>query len=350
MGLFDAIAATASNLTDNILGAVQQNHQNKVNQRMMREQNEFNAQEAQKARDWQKEFWDMNNEYNSPEAMIARGLNPFMSGSAASSASSVPSGSPQATAASTPSAQAFRPNFSSIASSIASLAQAKDLYASSDTKRTILPYLINQIKGSTNYRNIGVGDSGYWNKDTGRISAELDQSLERQELNNAVQAGKLSAAQTSQIYLQSDAQQILNKYMDANQQADLLTKSQYLYNLVQQGALTEKQIKTEIQRAVLVAAQASGQQISNKIASGTADALISATNMAYYTQYYDSLWDYKNINHRKNLEYSKDKALRDYYKWNAGNAKKDFESYGIRNTVEYGSRMFLGIGNTIGAK
>lgn len=350
MGLFDAIASTAANLTDNIFGAVQANHQNKVNQRMMREQNEFNAQEAQKARDWQKEFWDMNNEYNSPEAMIARGLNPFMSGSAASSASSAPSSSPQATGAAAPSAQAFRPNFSSIASSIASLAQAKELYASSENKRATLPYLINQIKGSTNYRNIGVGESGYWNKDTGRISAELDQSLERQELNNAVQAGKLSAAQTSQIYLQSDAQQILNKYMDANQQADLLTKSQYLYNLVQQGALTEKQIKTELQRAVLVAAQASGQKISNKVASGTADALLSATNMAYYTQYYDSLWDYKNVNHRKNMEYSRDKAIRDYYKWNAGNAKKDFESYGIRNAVEYGSRMFRGAGNAIGSK
>ena len=348
MGLFDAIASTASNLTDNIFGAIQTNHQNKVNQRMMREQNEFNAQEAQKARDWQKEFWDMNNEYNSPQAMIARGLNPFMSGSAASSASSVPSGSPQATGAAAPSAQAFRPNFSSIASSIASFAQAKDLYASADNKRTTLPYLINQIKGATNYRNIGIGDSGYWNKDTGRISAELDQSLERQELNNAVQAGKLSAAQTSQIYLQSDAQQILNKYMDANQQADLLTKSQYLYNLVQQGALTEKQIKTELQRAVLVAAQASGQKISNKIASGTADALISASNMAYFTQYYDSLWDYKNVNHRKNMEYSRDKAIRDYYKWNAGNAKKDFDSYGLRNTLDYGTRMFTGAGNTVG--
>lgn len=349
MGLFDAIASTASNLTDNIFGAVQQNHQNKVNLRMMREQNDFNAQEAQKARDWQKEFWDMNNEYNSPEAMIARGLNPFMSGSAASSASSAPSGSPQASAASTPSAQAFRPDFSSISSSIASLAQAKDLYASSENKRAMLPYLINQIKGSTDYRNIGVGESGYWNKETGRISAELDQSMERQQLNNAVQAGKLSAAQTTQIYLQSDAQAVLNKYMDANQQADLFTKSQYLYNLMQQGALTEKQIRTEMQRAILVGAQATGQKVSNKIASDTADALVSATNMAYYTQYYDSLWDYKNVNHRKNMQYSKDKAIRDYYKWNAGNAEKDFKSYGLRNAVEYGTRIVSGAANIIGA-
>ena len=87
----------------------------------------------------------------------------------------------------------------------------------------------------------------------------------------------------------------------------------------------------------------------NKIASDTADALISATNMAYYTQYYDSLWDYKNVNHRKNIQYSKDKAIRDYYKWTAGNAKKDFDSYGLRNAVDYTSRIFQGAGNIVGA-
>ena len=47
MGLFDAIASSAANLTDNVVGMVNQNHQNKVNLRMMREQNAFNAQQAQ---------------------------------------------------------------------------------------------------------------------------------------------------------------------------------------------------------------------------------------------------------------------------------------------------------------
>jgi hypothetical protein len=137
--------------------------------------------------------------------------------------------------------------------------------------------------------------------------------------------------------------------MDAQQQADLFTKAQYLYNLMQQGALTEKQIKTEMQRSILIAAQAQGQKISNKIAAGTADSLISATNMAYYTQYYDSLWDYKNVGIRKGVEYSKNKALRDYYKFSAGNAKKDFESYGLRNAVDYTSRIVQSIGNVIGS-
>ena len=248
-----------------------------------------------------------------------------------------------------PSLQAFRPDFSSVGTALASFAQAKKALSESKQIETLTPYLVNRILGDTNYKNIGVGQSGYWNKETGRISAELDQSMERQQLENAVTAGKLSAAQTTQVYLQSDAQAVLNKYMDAQQQADLFTKAQYLYNLVQQGALTEKQVKTEIQRAVQIAAQTQGQKISNRIASGTADALMSATNMAYYTQYYDSLWDYKNVNNRKNMQYSKDKALRDYYKWSAGNAKKDFESYGLRNAVDYTSRIFQGAGNVIGS-
>lgn len=305
-------------------------------------------QEAQLSRQWQKYLVDYQNQYNSPAAQVARGLNPFISPTGAGTSAS-PSSSPQATIPSTPAMQGIHVDLSGIDSALATFAQARKAISESNQVETLTPLLAKKIMGDTNYKNIGVGDSGYWNSGTGRISAELDQSRERQELENAVAAGKLAAAQTSHIYLQADAQQILNKYMDSQQQADLLTKSQYLFNLVQQGALTEKQVQTEIQRAILVAAQARGQTISNKIASGTADALISATNMAYYTQYYDSLWDYKNVNHRKNLQYSKEKAIRDYYKWSAGNAKKDFDSYGLRNAVDYTSRLFQGVGNIIGA-
>ena len=53
MGLFDSIASCVGNITDNVVGMVNQNHQNKVNLRMMREQNAFNADQAQIQRDWQ---------------------------------------------------------------------------------------------------------------------------------------------------------------------------------------------------------------------------------------------------------------------------------------------------------
>lgn len=325
-----------------IFGTLQQSSANRANFRNTQTTNKFNMQEAQKQRDWQEKMVDESRKYNSPESMISRGLNPFLSGSAAQTGAgsgSSPSGA-QASAVNPIPYQAFHPDFSSVDTALASFAQAKKAISESNQIDAMTPYMIDKMKGDTNYRQIGIGDSGYWNKETGRISAELDQSLERQQLENAVAAGKLSAAQTSQIYLQSDAQAILNKYMDAQQQADLFTKAQYLYNLVQQGALTEKQIQTEIQRALNIAAQTQGLRINNKIAADTADALISATNMAYYTQYYDSLWDYKNVNNRKGIQYSKDKAIRDYYKWSAGNAKKDFDSYGLRNAFDYGTKLF----------
>lgn len=328
-----------------IFGTLQQSSANRANFRNTQTTNKFNMLEAQKQRDWQEKMVNESREYNSPEAMISRGLNPFMSGSAAQTGAgsgSSPSGA-QASAVSPIPYQAFHPDFSSVDTALASFAQAKKLISESNQINAMTPYMIEKMKGDTNYKQIGVGESGYWDKHTGRISAELDQSMERQQLENAVAAGKLSAAQTTQIYLQSDAQAILNKYMDVNQQADLFTKSQYLFNLVQQGALTEKQIKTELARAVEISARTAGQNISNSIAQKTADSLISATNMAYYTQYYDSLWDYKNVNNRKNMQYSKDKSIRDYYKWSAGNAKKDFESYGLRNAVDYGTKIFQNV-------
>ena len=90
MGLFDAIAATVGSFADNVLGMSNQNHQNKINLRMMREQNDFNAKQAQLQRDWQEDMWNKNNEYNSPAAMISRGLNPFIGSSAGAGVSRSP--------------------------------------------------------------------------------------------------------------------------------------------------------------------------------------------------------------------------------------------------------------------
>ena len=225
MGLFDAIASTVGNLTDNVVGMVNQNHQNKVNLRMMREQNAFNAEQAQLQRDWQEDMWNKNNEYNSPEAMISRGLNPFIGSSAGAGVSRSPaSGGSAATAAPVPSMQAFRPNFSNVFQSLASLAEAKASESSAResgarTKQidTLTPLLSDYYRGLTDWKNLAIGESGYWNKTTGRISAALDQSTEAQNLKNAQFAERISAAQETQILLNSEAQRVMNKYMDQNQ-------------------------------------------------------------------------------------------------------------------------------------
>lgn len=357
MGLFDAIASTVGNLTDNVVGMVNQNHQNKVNLRLMREQNAFNAEQAQIQRDWQQQMWGMNNAYNSPNAMISRGLNPFVQGSAAMAGSRSPaSGGAAATAAPVPSMQAYKPNFSNVFQSLASLAEAKASESSAResnarTKQvdTLTPLLSDYYRGLTNWKNLAIGASGYWTPATGRISAALDQSIEAQNLKNAQFAERISAAQETQILLNVDAQRIMNKYMDQNQQADLFIKVQTLVNLQTQGALTEKQIQTEIQRAILISAEASGKKIDNRIASETADSLIKAANASYELQYRDSTYDYKNVKLRKHTEYKASMANQKAAEYGAELARKQGRTHYWESVARGIGSIASGSGNFIGS-
>lgn len=345
------IIAAGASLAGNAIGASSQNKANQTNIDINRENNAFNAQQAQVQRDWQEKMWGMNNSYNSPNAMISRGLNPFVQGSAAMAGSKSPaSGGAAASAAPSPSVQAFRPDFSDVGSALASMAQARASMMNAEQNAALTPYRINQILGDTNYRNIGVGQSGYWNASTGRESALLDQSKEYQELKNLEFAGRLTAAQESQILLDAEAQQILNKYLDEQQQADLFIKGQTLANLFAQGALTEAQYKTEMAKAVKLAVETNGLRIQNRIADETADSLIYANIQSNRARGLSSLWDSKNMNVLKNVEYSKDKALRDYYKWSSKQKQKDVGSYELRNALDYGTRIFQGVGNSIGRR
>lgn len=349
MGLFDAIASTVGNITDNVVGMVNQNHQNKVNLRMMREQNQFNAEQSQLQRDWQESMWSKNNEYNSPEAMISRGLNPYLQGSGAMAGSSPASGGSAASAASTPSAQAFRPDFSSVFSSLASLAEARASEASAAQTKAVTPHLRDYYRGLTNWKNLAVGDSGYWNKHTGRVSAELDQSTEAQELKNLQFAERVSAAQETQILLNSDAQRVINKYMDQSQQAELFLKAQTLVNLQLNGAFTESKIKTELQRAILTAAQAKGQNISNKVADSTADSLIKASKAAYQLEYRDAVYDSKNVKLRKHLEYDTNKARKNLLEYGADLERKKSRTHYWESVSRGLSGISSGAGNIIGS-
>lgn len=357
MGLFDAIASSAANLTDNVVGMVNQNHQNKVNLRMMREQNAFNAEQAQIQRDWQQQMWGMNNAYNSPSAMISRGLNPFVQGSAAMAGSRSPaSGGAAATAAPVPSMQAFKPNFSNVFQSLASLAQAKASEASAGESGsrarqtdTVTPLLSDYYRGLTNWKNLAVGSSGYWNKETGRISAALDQSTEAQNLKNAQFAERISAAQETQILLNSEAQRIMNKYMDQNQQADLFIKAQTLVNLQTRGALTERQIQTEIQRAILISAETSGKKIDNRVASETADSLIKAANASHELQYRDSMYDSANVKLRKHTEYNTSMAQQKAVEYGAELARKQGRTHYWESVARGIGSIASGAGNFIGS-
>lgn len=344
------IIAAGASLAGNAIGSASQNKTNQTSIDINRENNAFNAEQAQIQRNWQEKMWGMNNAYNSPNAMISRGLNPFVQGSAALAGSKSPaSGGAVASAAGMPSLQAFRPDFSDIGSALASMAQARAAMINADNNAALTPYLINKTLGDTNYRNIGIGQSGYWNASTGKKSALLDQSKEYQELKNMEFAGRLTSAQEAQILLDSKAQQVLNKYLDEQQQADLFIKGQTLANLYAQGSLTEAQYKHEMAEAVKTSVETNGLKIQNRVADETAESLIYANVHANRALGLSSLWDFKNVNIVKNVEYTKDKAIRDYYKWSAKEKQKDTNSYELRNALDYVIRLAQGVGNIIGA-
>lgn len=345
------IIAAGASLAGNAIGASSQSKVNQTNIDINRENNAFNAEQAQIQRDWQEKMWGMNNSYNSPNAMISRGLNPFVQGSAAMAGSrSAASGGVAASASPVPSLQAFRPDFSDVGSALASMAQARAAMLNAEQNASLTPYKIDQMRGATDYRNIAVGESGYWSKSTGRKSALLDQSKEYQELKNMEFAGRLTQAQESQILLDAEAQQVLNKYLDEQQQADLFIKGQTLANLYAQGVLTEAQYHTEMAKAIKLSVETNGLRIQNRIAEETADSLIYANIQANRAKGLSSLWDSKNVNVTKNVEYSKEKAVRDYHKWSAKQKQKDVNSYELRNAFDYGTRIFQGVGNSIGRK
>lgn len=345
------IIAAGASLAGNVLGAASQSNTNEASKEIAEMNNKFNAEQAQLQRDWQEQMWNKNNEYNSPQAMISRGLNPFIGSSTGAGVSKSPaSGGAAAQAAGMPSLQAFRPDFSDVGTALASMAQARAAMMNAEQNAALTPYRMQEILGNTNYRNIGIGQSGYWNASTGRRSALLDQSKEYQELKNMEFSGRLTSAQEAQILLDSQAQQVLNKYLDEQQQADLFIKGQTLANLYAQGALSEAQYKNQMAQAVKTAAETNGIRINNKIAESTADSLIYANIQSNRSRGLSSLWESKNTNVLKNIEYSKDKALRDYYKWSSKHKQKDVNSYELRNALDYGTRIFQGVGNSVGRK
>ena len=120
------IIAAGASLAGNAVGAASQSKTNDTSKEIAEMNNQFNAEQAQLQRDWQEKMWNKNNEYNSPHAMISRGLNPFISATTGAGVSkSAASGGAAASAAPPPSLQAFRPDFSDVGTALASMAQAR---------------------------------------------------------------------------------------------------------------------------------------------------------------------------------------------------------------------------------
>lgn len=283
--------------------------------------NEFNASEALKNRDfqtsereasqqWNLDQWNRENAYNDPSAQRARmeaaGFNPYNmnvdTGSASTSgAQSSPGSGSQATASHTPSLPAYTgyaSDFQSIASGIAQIGNA---VSSGIDARLTSAYGDDLMKADIMSK---IGGNSEWLTDAYKLGRQneapnlLGVDLRKKRLENLSTETniKVALAQGALLGLQAEGQRIVNKFMPAQQQAEFFLKTANAFAQYKAGKLSEAQVKTQIKQQALLEAQTVGQKLSNKLADRLANYQFRAmaaeyrANAAYYNGFYNDAW------------------------------------------------------------
>lgn len=294
---------------------------NKGQKEIAQMNNEWNAQQAAINREWQTserdaqnqwtlEQWNRENEYNSPAAQRARleeaGYNPYMNGldgntagTGVTSAGVSGVGNPTAEMPNQVPA-AFNMDFSSIGNAINSYYQNQllanqskgkdientfDFQFGSDFRKAQIASLIDGRFEFLNpsYRNL---------RDLyAPQQAITDLSRSRQELAGLRTQTQLTAAQAFLTGLQGKAQEIMNKYLLAQQQMQLYSYSANLFSQYAQGLLSLATIKNRLAEYNESLARTRGLNISNEQSEKLSEYFIRAmkeeyqANAAYYRSY-----------------------------------------------------------------
>lgn len=265
-------------------------HSNSQNMKINRMNNEFNAREAEKARQYQTEMWNKTNDWNSPKNVRKRleeaGYNPYLGldssnvGTAQNSGSSSP-------ASAAPPIQNNPVQFDGFQSALStavqmsnstkvSNAEANNLQGQkglADAQAADTLSNIDWYKFSPEYRN--------WLQTTGMARAQLSFNTDQQNLENMRWINKIQRAQRTEILLSNDAKRVINKYLDRSQSLQLNMMANQAFQAFASGRLSLQQCKTEVTKQLLNMAETEGQKISNKVASETADQLIDALQWQY---------------------------------------------------------------------
>lgn len=289
-GLFGGIGSVISGA----IGAKTTADANKTNLKINQMNNDFNAREAQKARDFQFDMWNRENEYNKASSQRKRleeaGYNPYMSDAQAGSAAGM-SGTSAASAAGASSQIPYAPDFQSVGVNLASALKMMSEKKQTDIENLNMSDLLRsqiwQNLGATDWRNASPEARAY-NLSQGRKAAELGMASLEENLSNQRWSNNLLVANIANSLLDAEAKTIMNKYLDANQCAELNVKAANYEYLIMSGQMKRQEVNNLIAEEILTYAKANGQKISNRIAEETADKLIKAVNNTnmYFGDYY----------------------------------------------------------------
>lgn len=351
MGLLAGIATGIGALGGALFGKKSTDSANKTNLKINQMNNDFNAREAQKARDFQLDMWNRENEYNTASSQRKRledaGYNPYMSDAQAGTAAGM-SGTSAATAAGAAPQIPYTPDFQSVGVNLASALKMMSEKKQTDIENLNMSDLLRsqiwQNIGATDWRNASPEARAY-NLSQGRKAAELGMASLEENLSNQRWSNNLLVANIANSLLDADAKTIMNKYLDENQRAELNIKAANYEYLIMSGQMKRQEVNNLIADEILTYAKARGQKISNRIAEQTADKLIKATNNTnmYFGDYYSSRG-----------KYSRQDAFHDssILRSNAGRAAEGYKQSSFdtklqpwREAVNSANMIFNGIGS-----
>lgn len=346
-GLFGGVGSVISGA----IGAKTTSDTNKTNLKINQMNNDFNAREAQKSRDFQLDMWNKENEYNKASSQRKRledaGYNPYMSDAQAGTAAGM-SGTSAATAAGAAPQIPYTPDFQSVGVNLASALKMMSEKKQTDIENLNMSDLLRsqiwQNIGATDWRNASPEARAY-NLSQGRKAAELGMASLEENLSNQRWSNNLLVANIANSLLDADAKTIMNKYLDENQRAELNIKAANYEYLIMSGQMKRQEVNNLIADEILTYAKANGQKISNRIASETADKLIKATNNTnvYFGDYYGSRGNY-----------SRQDAFHDssILRSRAGSASEDYQQSRFdtklqpwREAINSANMIFNGIGS-----
>lgn len=265
-------------------------HSNSQNMKINRMNNEFNAREAEKARQYQTEMWNKTNEWNSPKNVRKRledaGYNPYLGldSSNVGTAQSAGSSSPASAASPIQNNPVQFDGFQNALSTAVQMANAikvsnaevsnlQGQKSLSDAKVADTLSNIDWYKLTPEYRN--------WLQTTGMSRAQLSFNTDQQNLENMRWINKIQRAQRTDILLSNAAKRIINKYLDKSQSLQLNLMANQAFQAFTAGRLSLQQCKTEVTKRLMNMAETEGKRIDNRIASETTDQLIGALQWQY---------------------------------------------------------------------
>lgn len=291
-GLFGGLGSVVSGA----IGAKTTADTNKTNLKINQMNNDFNAREAQKARDFQLDMWNKENEYNKASSQRKRleeaGYNPYMSDAQAGTASGM-SGTSSASAAGASPQIPYTPDFQSVGVNLASALKMMSEKKQTDIENLNMTDLLrSQIwknLGATDWRNASPEARAY-NLAQGRTAAELGMASLEENLSNQRWSNNLLVANIANSLLDADTKTILNKYLEQQQLAELNVKAANYEYLVMSGQMKRQEVNNLIAEEIETYARANGYKLRNDILRKTSDDIIRATNNTnfYFGSYYHS--------------------------------------------------------------